>query len=145
LPTDPRDAPIPAAALNVAAQLLASEQDVDSSPAHSRMHSHAGAWVTLQAARLRPSGSTMAASIAVTIDAIGLVDRVDVFGRAHGFTKREADVVVELSRGDSTRLTAKRLGVSEYTVQDHLKKLFAKSATASRAELIARASGSPTS
>jgi DNA-binding CsgD family transcriptional regulator len=144
LPTDPRDAPVPAAALNVAAQLLALEDDVDGSPARARMHSHDGAWVTLQAARLRPSGPAMTASIAVTIDSTGLGDRLDVFSRAHGFTERETDVVVELARGDSTRLVAARLGVSEYTVQDHLKKLFAKSATASRAELIARASGSPT-
>jgi DNA-binding CsgD family transcriptional regulator len=141
LPTDPRDAPIPAAALNVAAQLLASEQSIDSSPPHSRMHSYRGAWVSLQAARLRPSDTTLAASIAVTIDSIGLADRVDMFSRAHGFTKREADVVVELSRGHSTRLTARRLGLSEYTVQDHLKAIFAKSSTSSRAELIARASG----
>ncbi len=141
LPTDPRDAPIPAAALNVAAQLLASEQSIDSSPPRARMRSHHGAWVTLQAARLRPSDGTMVASIAVTIDSIGLADRLDVFSRAHGFTKREADVVVELSRGNSTRLTALRLGLSEYTVQDHLKAIFAKSRTSSRAELIACASG----
>jgi DNA-binding NarL/FixJ family response regulator len=142
LPTDPRDAPIPAAALNVAAQLLASERGIDTSPARSRMHSHGGAWVTLQAARLRPSGATLAASMAVTIDSIGLADRVDVFGRAHAFTNRETDVVVELSRGNSTRQAAHRLGLSEYTVQDHLKAIFAKSSTSSRAELIARASGS---
>ena len=47
LPTDPHDAPIPAAALNVAAQLLASEQSIDSSPPRARMRSHHGAWVTL--------------------------------------------------------------------------------------------------
>jgi DNA-binding NarL/FixJ family response regulator len=144
LPTDPRDAPVPAAALNVAAQLLASEQGIDSSPPHSRMHSHGGAWVTLQAARLRASGASMAASIAVTIDSIGLADRVDMFGRAHGFTKRETDVVGELSRGNSTRQAAQRLGVSEYTVQDHLKAIFAKSSVSSRAELLARTSGSAT-
>jgi DNA-binding NarL/FixJ family response regulator len=83
----------------------------------------------------------MAASIAVTIDSIRLADRVDVFGRAHAFTKRETDVVVELSRGNSTRQAAHQLGLSEYTVQDHLKAIFAKSSTSSRAELIARASG----
>jgi hypothetical protein len=47
LPTDPRDAPIPAAALNVAAQLLASERGIDTSPARARMHSHDGAWVDI--------------------------------------------------------------------------------------------------
>jgi DNA-binding CsgD family transcriptional regulator len=105
------------------------------------MHSHDGAWVTLQAARLRPSDGPMVASIAVIIDSIGLADRVDVFSRAHGLTKRETDVIVELSRGNSTRLAARRLGLSEYTVQDHLKAIFGKSHTSSRAELIACASG----
>jgi DNA-binding NarL/FixJ family response regulator len=125
----------------VAAQLLAAERGIDSSLPRGRMHAYRGAWVTLQAARLRPSDATMPASIAVSIDAIGLADRVDIFGRAHGFTKRELDVVVELFRGHSTRHTARRLGLSEYTVQDHLKAIFAKSSTSSRGELIARASG----
>lgn len=143
LPTEPGNSPIPAAALNVAAQLLAREADVDHGPARSRAHLHDGRWVMLQAARLRHVTEGLSASIAVTVDPIGPIDRIDVFARAHGFTPRETDVIVKLAGGGSTRLVARELRVSEYTLQDHLKAMFAKTATSSRAELIARATGTP--
>jgi hypothetical protein len=49
LPTNPGESPVPAAALNVAAQLLAAEEDVDTSAATSRVHAGGGAWVALNA------------------------------------------------------------------------------------------------
>jgi DNA-binding CsgD family transcriptional regulator len=76
--------------------------------------------------------------------AISLADRVDIFSRATGLTVRETDVLVELSRGNPTRRIARDLGVSEYTVQQHLAAIFTKSGTGSRAELVARACGSAT-
>jgi DNA-binding NarL/FixJ family response regulator len=144
LPTDPGDSPIPAAALNVAAQLLAAEEGVDTSAATSRMHAGGGAWVALTAARVKASTQGMPASIAVTVDPISLADRVDIFSRATGLTVRETDVLVELSRGNPTRRIARDLGVSEYTVQQHLAAIFTKSGTGSRAEQVARACGSAT-
>jgi DNA-binding CsgD family transcriptional regulator len=144
LPTNPGESPVPAAALNVAAQLLAAEENVDTSAATSRVHAGGGAWVALNAARLQASGPGMPASIAVTVDPITLSDRVDVFSRATGLTAREAEVLVELSHGNATRRIARDLGISEYTVQQHLTAIFAKSGSASRAELVARACGSAT-
>jgi DNA-binding NarL/FixJ family response regulator len=141
LPTEPAAEPVRGAALNVAAQLLAVEAGVDACPATARVHLGGGTWLTCTAARLRASGS-MPASIAVTIDPIAPADRVDIFSRAHGLTARETDVLFELSRGNSTRIIARDLGLSEYTVQEHLKAIFTKSDTASRAELVARACGS---
>jgi DNA-binding NarL/FixJ family response regulator len=144
LPTTPGESPVPAAALNVAAQLLAAEEGIDSCAATSRAHAGGGAWVALNAARLQTSSQRTAAPIAVTVDPISLSERVDVFSRAAGLTPRETDVLVELSRGDATRHIARELGISEYTVQQHLTAIFAKSGTASRAELVARACGSAT-
>jgi DNA-binding CsgD family transcriptional regulator len=43
--------------------------------------------------------------------------------------------------GDDTRRTAHRLGITENTVQDHLKIIFAKTNTGSRRQLAARATG----
>jgi DNA-binding NarL/FixJ family response regulator len=141
LPTNPGGSPVPAAALNVAAQLLAAEEGVDSSAPISRAHAGGGAWVSLNAARLQTSTRGVAASIAVTVDPITLSDRVEVFSRATGLTPREAGVLVELSRGNSTRHIARELEISEYTVQQHLTAIFAKSGSTSRAELVARACG----
>ncbi|HEX3546271.1 MAG TPA: helix-turn-helix transcriptional regulator [Mycobacterium sp.] len=144
LPPNPGDSPVPAAALNVAAQLLAANQGVDASEATSRVHAGGGVWMTLTAARLQASSPGTPSLIAVTVDPITLTERVDVFSRATGLTPRETEVLVELSRGNSTRRIAGELRVSEYTVQEHLKAIFAKSETASRAQLVARACGSVT-
>jgi DNA-binding CsgD family transcriptional regulator len=43
-----------------------------------------------------------------------------------------------VARGLSTAEIAQRLHLSEYTVQDHLKKVFDKSGTSSRGELVSR-------
>ena len=142
LPTDPRSSPIPAAAMNVSAQLLAREAGVDDGLPRARFHSHDGLWVTVQADRLQHTNAAMIASIAVAVDPIGPADRIEVFSHAHGLTPRETEALVKLAGGASTRIAARQLGLSEYTLQDHLKAMFAKTSTASRAELIALATGS---
>ena len=45
-------APVPASAYNVAAQLLAAEAGVDDSPPLARVHLADGRWLTLRAARM---------------------------------------------------------------------------------------------
>lgn len=57
--------------------------------------------------------------------------------RAHGLSARERDVVEQVARGRSTKDIAARLHISEWTVQDHLKAIFAKFAVRSRQELVA--------
>ncbi|MCP9984529.1 helix-turn-helix domain-containing protein [Actinomadura madurae] len=57
---------------------------------------------------------------------------------AYGFTDSERRVTELVAKGLSTRQIANRLHVSSYTVQDHLKSIFAKSGSGSRGDLIAR-------
>ena len=65
-----------------------------------------------------------------------------VFARANGLTPRETELVRQLGDGIDTRQVARRLGVSEHTIQDHLKAIFAKTSTGSRLQLVTRAFGS---
>ncbi|MFC4943137.1 helix-turn-helix transcriptional regulator [Pseudonocardia sp. GCM10023141] len=139
LPTPPEHSPVPAIALNVAAQLLAVEGGVDDRPAMTRGYA-GGRWLIVRAARLGPAGGP-ARDIVVTLEDATTADRLEVYRRAIGLTARETDVLGRLVDGADTRSTARALGIVEVTVNDHLKSIFAKSGTNSRRELIARLTG----
>jgi DNA-binding CsgD family transcriptional regulator len=142
LPTEEDRRPVPAAAYNVAAQLLAVEAGVDVRPASSRVSLRPGQWLTLRAARLL-SGTegTPSDDIAVTIERSSTPERLGMFALVHALTPREADVLRCLVGGLDTRDVAARLSLSEYTVQDHLKAIFDKTGVRSRRVLLARAVG----
>lgn len=140
LPTDADRAPVPAGAYNVAAQLLAQENGVDAHPPWARVHLREGLWVTLRAARMEGSAPGRA-SIAVSIEATRPAERTALYARVVGLTEREAELLHHLVGGSDTRELAQHLFVSQYTVQDHLKSIFAKTGANSRRVLIARATG----
>lgn len=140
VPTESDRRPVPAGAYNVAAQLLANEASIDAHPPRARVHLGQGAWLSLRAARMAgPRGA--AADIAVTIETAAPTERMDLYCRAHGLTPREVEVLAALAKGSDTRQLASELYVSEHTVQDHLKSIFAKTGTANRGSLLARALG----
>jgi DNA-binding CsgD family transcriptional regulator len=138
-PTEDRQ-PIPAGAYNVGAQLRAFEDGVDSHPPRARVHLGGGVWLTLRAARIVESGK-LDADIAVTLDATSTNERMALFSLAHGLSKREAEILAACARGADTRGLAQELFVSENTIQDHFKSIFAKTATRTRGELLAIARG----
>lgn len=141
LPTEADRRPIPAGAYNVAAQLLAVEAGIDAHEPSTRVHSVGGAWLTLRAARVGAAGSEEQGDIAVTIEPTALADRESLFARAHGLTSREAELLGLLVRGFDTRAVAGAMFVAEYTVQDHLKSIFAKTGVRNRRTLLARVAG----
>ena len=133
LPRDGR--PVPAAAYNVAAQLLAQEAG-SVAPARSRVHLGEGCWLTLEAA-------WFGADMAVTISRTTPEDRIDLFTRSHGFSQQESRVLDQLAVGRDTREVAEALSIAESTVQEHLKSIFVKTGVRSRAAVVARAVGTP--
>ena len=135
LPAAAGGQPIPAAAYNVAAQLIAVEHGVDDNPPSARVHLAGGLWVTLRAARLDTD------SIAVTIEETTAADRLELFCACFGLSARETELVGHLAGGGSTRELAARMFVSEHTVQDHLKSIFAKTSAHNRRSLLSRAMG----
>ena len=141
VPPDDDRPPVPASAYNVAAQLLAAEAGVDPNPPWARVHLPGGLWLTLRAARIGDIESGQDRDIAVTIEQTSPLERVALFGRVFAFSAREGELVGHLTRGADTAEIARRMFLSEHTVQDHLKSIFAKTATHSRRALLSLALG----
>ena len=133
-PPDEPMAPIPAAAYNIAAALVAQEHGIPVGPPWSRIHLGGSRWVTLKASRLGPD-------IAVAIEPSTAADRLDIYARACGLTRRESEVLVLLCEGLDTRQIAGRMVVSEHTASDHLKAILAKTGARTRQLLLARGLG----
>jgi DNA-binding CsgD family transcriptional regulator len=150
LPTSPGAAPVPAAAFNVAAQLLAVEAGVDNGPPTARAQLAGPERISLRAARLASSGQPDdpgqpdGGRIAVTVEPVALAGRIELYGRSCGLTGRERELLHRLARGADTRHLAREMRLSPHTVQDHLKSVFAKTGCGSRGVLLARALGTGT-
>jgi DNA-binding CsgD family transcriptional regulator len=142
VPPDEGRQPVPAAAYNVAAQLLATEAGVDAHPPWARVHLSDGRWMSVRAARIGGPEPEDERDIAVTLEEASAAERVDLFARAFGLSARERELVGYLASGDDTRAIGRRMILSENTVQDHLKSVFDKTAAHSRRALLARALGS---
>ena len=143
LPPEADERAIPASVYNVAAQLLAVEQGVDAHPAFARTHLADGFWLALRAARLSPdqSPASGAATIVVTIEEASASERVGLFGRAFGLSAREYELLGLLATGSDTRSMAREMSLSEHTIQDHIKSIFAKTGAHDRVTVLSRALG----
>ena len=146
LPPAPDERAIPASVYNVAAQLLAAEKGIDGHPACTRTHLAGGFWLTLRAAILSsgdkpgaPAGS--GDTLVVTIEEASAADRLDLFSRTFGLTAREHELLGLLATGSDTRAMARQMSLSEHTIQDHLKSIFAKTGARDRVTVLSRALG----
>ena len=96
--------------------------------------------MTIRAGRIDAAPSN-GPTITVSLEPARPVERAVLYGAVAGLSRREATVLDAVAGGNDTRRTAQRLGISEHTVQDHLKAIFAKTGADSRRQLIARATG----
>ncbi|GAA3679693.1 DNA-binding CsgD family transcriptional regulator [Lentzea atacamensis] len=103
----------------------------------ARVRDAHGGWILLEASELV---STDGVEAAVTISRASGTELTGLLLKAHGVTARERDICHEVLAGQSTAEIAARLAISPYTVQDHLKSVFAKFGVRSRAELVAKLS-----
>lgn len=93
------------------------------------------------------SWEDLSRAVAVALRQLGSEERVRVavprgpageasLLRRSGITAREREVLLHLLEGYRVRSIAGRLGLSEYTVRNHLKSLFRKTGASSQVELI---------
>jgi DNA-binding CsgD family transcriptional regulator len=79
---------------------------------------------------------------AILPDDAKIVGEVSSLGGDHGIrlTPRELEIVGLVASGNSNKAAASLLGISEWTVAAHVRRLFAKLGVASRTELVFRCS-----
>lgn len=82
-------------------------------------------------------GTRLGDRVAIMVERPRALELADVVVRALGLTARERELVELVARGKSTREIATALSISDWTVQDHLKSIFAKTGVSTRQELVA--------
>jgi DNA-binding CsgD family transcriptional regulator len=76
--------------------------------------------------------------VTVLLEAARPAELAATIADTYGFTPRERAITALVARGLPTTEIAHQLQLSAFTVQDHLKAIFAKSGTSSRGELVSR-------
>ncbi|MET9315439.1 LuxR C-terminal-related transcriptional regulator [Kribbella sp. NPDC003505] len=114
---------------------LATAASPDPRAARARTRTGAGQWLVVRGSML---GEGTEAPVAVMLEPARAAELAPLIVEAYGFTDGERRVTELVAQGLSTKQIAGRLEVTAYTVQDHLKSIFAKSGAGSRGDLVAR-------
>jgi DNA-binding CsgD family transcriptional regulator len=102
----------------------------------ARVRGTSGRWLAIYASRTRET-SSQSASTAVIIQEAKPSEIAPLVIHAYGLSPREGQVTRLVLQGLSTDQIAAQVHLSPYTVQDHLKTIFAKVGVRSRRELAA--------
>lgn len=117
------------------ARALRPGQDSLEIVARSRVQTKSGRWLLLYGTRLSGGGD---GRTAVIIQPASPHEVAPLVAMAYGLSQRECQITRLCMTGQSTNQMAHSLGVSPYTVQDHLKSIFDKTGARSRGELVAQ-------
>ena len=108
-------------------------RSTDAGRSHALLRTADGRWVMIEAARLEGERE---GEIAVDLRSATASETFPLLCRVYALSAREREVVAALVAGLDTGGVARRLSISAYTVQDHLKSVFAKTGIHSRRELL---------
>lgn len=117
--------------------IAARARSAANGPACAQVRTARRGWLHLHATRLEGPG-TADGSVAVVLSPVPAVGLMPLLALVYHLTSREQQVLRFLAGGKSTAEIARELGISSYTVRDHIKALFGKVGVRSRAELVAR-------
>ena len=124
--------PLPGAIRAVVAQARRIAGGGQDRVASARLRTRAGHWVIVRGS---PVGADL---VAVLFEAARPAELASAIADAYHFTERERAITALVARGLSTAEIADQMHLSGYTIQDHLKRIFDKSGTSSRGELVSR-------
>lgn len=104
----------------------------------ARVRLRTGRWMSVQVDVLDTGDFDAPERLSLVIEPVAPYELAEVIAEAYGLTPREREVSRLVVAGNSNPDVAAALGISVTTVQDHLKKVFAKLGVGSRHELTAR-------
>jgi DNA-binding CsgD family transcriptional regulator len=119
--------------LPVEVYAVAARARSDSLDARARVRAPSGRWLTLDGVAVDAGGGT-----AVIIQPARPQEIAPLILDSYGLTDREVAIAGWALQGRSTNEIAATAHLSPYTVQDHLKAIFAKTGVRSRRELVAK-------
>lgn len=114
--------------------VLAARARLAATAVSGRTLSADGSWLALDATPLLDDPG----AVAIVLRAAPAPSLLPLRLRAAGLTAREREIALALLRGDDTGTIATALQLSPWTVQDHLKAIFAKTGVRSRRAFVAR-------
>ena len=101
----------------------------------TRLRGRSGRWLTMRGdCTLTSDGEP--AGIVLIIGPSRPTEILPMLVASYGLTRREQEVLGEMSNGQSAGEIATGLFISEHTVRDHIKSILAKTDTGSRGELM---------
>jgi DNA-binding CsgD family transcriptional regulator len=128
-------ATLPLIVLSVADKARRAGMGQTEEVATARVPRKSGGWLQLHASLL---DEAQRGRVGVMLHPAGQPEIARLIVEAYGLSRREREVTRLVLHGLSTREMADELHVSPYTVQDHLKAIFAKVTVRSRRELVAQ-------
>lgn len=102
-----------------------------------RARTQDGQWLVFHATCMRDADGSPTQT-AVVIEPAKASDVASLLTAAYGLTDRELEITQLIARGLSSAQLAGKLFVSQHTVRDHVKAIFAKTGVTSRGELVAK-------
>lgn len=134
-PGAPRPDLLPEVIHAVAEQARVARSGIDGhGPVRHRVPTRSGGWVVIHGTAFEGRRE----GVAVIIEPPRSPEITPLLLEAHGLSDREQEVTFCVLQGLSTSEIARRLFISAYTVQDHLKAIFVKMGVRSRKALVAR-------
>jgi len=123
---------LPTAVYELGARVLTPVAEANGLPAIVRTRTRTGRWAAIEGARLEGAG---AGGVAVSMRVATAAEVFDLLCKTFDLTRRERELVGLVLDGLATKQLSQALCISPYTVQDHLKRVFAKTHVRSRREL----------
>lgn len=104
-------------------------------PARTRLRGRSGDWITVRGDCSFTTEGELA-GVVLVLEPSRPEEIAPLVMLSLGLTRRERDVLTEITHGKGTTEIAARLFISAHTVRDHIKSILHKTGTASRSELL---------